>query len=144
LDEPQVCVLDPADYEALVAQLAEELIDGHAEAKRTAFGRSNKLRGASGFEHQIDVSVHGDSFIYLAECKCWNSSVPVEKVLAFACRCADIQEANRETEVIGAIVTTKGFQADAKSWAHTSRLNSTSCAANASSPCALAITSASP
>ena len=101
--------LTPDEYEEVVAELAEGLIKRVEGPATVGFGRTNLIRGASGFEHQIDVSVTAANHLFLAECKCWNSAVPVEKVLAFLGRVGDIQSAT-DLEVVPAVVTTQGFQ----------------------------------
>jgi hypothetical protein len=106
-----------AEYEQLVRDLIEGLTHA-AEALGSPLighGRQNKIPGASGFRHQIDVSLKTNRVLLLFECKCWKEREPVgvEAVLVMASRLADIRAANPELEVEAAIVSTKPATSDA-------------------------------
>ena len=51
--------MDWAKYEALMSRVAEKVRQGIPELSSSAirFGRTNYIEGASGYHHQIDVSV---------------------------------------------------------------------------------------
>src|SRR6266849_6613764 len=68
-------------FTALVEQLEDPLPPGAAN-----YGPTNKHIGASGFSHQIDVSVQTETELHLIECKCWNDPVTAEAVLVIAAR----------------------------------------------------------
>ena len=83
----------------------------------------HNVEGARGV-HQIDVYVEGDihgiPFIWIVECKAWNSNVPKEKVLALSSIINDIG-ADR-----GFLLSEKGFQSGAIRVAEKSNITLTS------------------
>lgn len=79
----------------------------------------NRIEGASGYKHQIDVSVHAPKALILVECKKWNREVEVGHFLIFLGRILDIeQNYGGQFEVHGSIATTKGFQKGVCTLAH--------------------------
>ena len=84
------------EQEAFVAAMACNMATAHEGAANVTMrsGRSNRIAGASGFLHQIDVSVHTETDLVLYECKYWGVNVDPEAVLAFAARGGDIQRAH--------------------------------------------------
>lgn len=70
-------------------------------------GPAQRLRGASGFAHQIDASLRAGSKLWLIECKCWSRSVGAEAVLMLASRLHDIQAADPSIQVSATLVTTQ-------------------------------------
>jgi Holliday junction resolvase len=101
-----------SDYEGVVCQVAEQvyrLVEA-GEAPIRRHGKHSKLRGASGYLHQIDVVCGDDNHLLLVECKFWKRRVSVEHALAFAARLKDIREASTHS-IEGALATTVGFQA---------------------------------
>ncbi|MFZ2223861.1 MAG: restriction endonuclease [Candidatus Deferrimicrobium sp.] len=104
-----------AEYEKVVAEIATAVARGAGglPENATSYGRKNLWRGASGFRHQIDVSIEVEERIHLVECKYWNKPVPIEYVLSFYGRIQDIQPTTKKP-VEGAIVSQKGFQRGAK------------------------------
>ena len=100
--------MNSREYEQLMAELAHKLVsrpDREASAI-VGWGETNKIVGASTYQHQIDVSVCSPSKMLLIECKSWAKSIDPEAVLAFAARVLDIRGANQEREVTGRIITT--------------------------------------
>jgi hypothetical protein len=100
-----------AEYERVVSDLLTaivETVDGLAPDVPP--GRSNRLKGASGYSHQIDVSFRAGSDLHLVECKCWSKRIKVDAVLTLLARIYDIQAANPSVTVRGALATTKGLQ----------------------------------
>lgn len=100
--------MKPTDYEDLVAELAVNLVSrsNSYPLVRIDSGRTNRIAGASGFKHQIDVSVSDPSRRLLIECKYWKKRIDPEACLAFAARVFDIRDANKGRNVTGRIVTT--------------------------------------
>lgn len=107
--------MTPSQYEKMlhmIAQSAEREIrkTNKFEKFSLGVGASNKIPGASGFHHQIDVSLQSESHLYLFECKLLSrDKVGVELVLALAARLADIKNARRHLEVKATLVSTVGF-----------------------------------
>ena len=104
------CELRSAEYEKLVKEILEELYPQYSDKpiKIIKKGRSSKRKGASGFNHQIDIQIENEERLFLVECKCWNSIVPPEKVLAFFGRIYDIKEKEKKP-VTGLMATTKSY-----------------------------------
>ena len=100
--------MNSTDYEQLVAELAQNLVSqsNSNPLVKIGWGSTNRIAGASGFEHQIDVSVSDPSRMLLIECKYWKKRIDPEASLAFAARVIDIGDNNKGREVIGRIVTT--------------------------------------
>jgi len=88
--------MDSAKQEQLIAAVAKNMATAH-EGERNVHvgsGPANLVRGASGFQHQIDVSVHTEKDLIVYECKYWDANVDPEAVLALAARGIDIQRAH--------------------------------------------------
>jgi len=83
----------------------------------------HKLEGVRG-QHEIDVyvegNIHGLPFVWIIECKAWNSNIPKEKVLAFSSIVQDLG-ADR-----GFLLSEKGFQSGAIRIAEKSNITLTS------------------
>jgi hypothetical protein len=71
-------------------------------------GRRNRVPGASGYEHQIDVSLLSVTKAYLIECKRWESKIGVEEVMTLAARGTDIAQVNEGQMIQAILVSTKG------------------------------------
>ncbi|OLD89326.1 MAG: hypothetical protein DMD38_10780 [Gemmatimonadetes bacterium] len=102
--------MKPSEYEHLVAELVAALVkevDGLAPAS-LAHGRGNKISGASGYPHQIDVSFAVQGEVHIIECKCWKKKVTPDAVLVLAARVHDIAGALRSQKVRGALATSRG------------------------------------
>jgi len=101
------------EYEALVKHLFAALveqIDG-LPADAVGYGRRNRHTGASGFKHQIDVSIRTVAELHLIECKYWKRQVTPGALLCLAARAHDIRVANPGCAVKSALATTKGQSA---------------------------------
>jgi hypothetical protein len=98
-----------SDYERLVRDLVEKLPHVSKALGDTliAGGHQNKIMGASGFPHQIDVSLKTNRTLLLFECKYWADSVDVEPILVLTSRVADIRAANADLKVEAGVVSTK-------------------------------------
>jgi len=88
-------------YESLVHNLIDELTSG-----ATSFS-GVQVAGASGFDHQIDVSVLTPTNLAIVECKHWSDPIDAEPVLAFAARLSDIRAANPGLKIHASLVSTK-------------------------------------
>lgn len=101
--------MNAKDYEKITSEIVQEIykiVEG--EKVEVGYGQRNKLRGVSGFLHQIDVSLRGVSDLLLVECKCWEDVVSLEAVLVFVSRVCDIRP-TFSGEVYAYMITTKGF-----------------------------------
>lgn len=99
------------EYENLVKQLMTNLVervDG-LPACAVNYGRKNLVQGASGYKHQIDVSIQIPNEIHLIECKSWKKKVTPDALLTLAARLHDIRAANPVRIVKGALVTSTGY-----------------------------------
>jgi hypothetical protein len=105
----------PSDYECLVADTASTVAErsGPLPSDAVKFGKSNCWLGASGFRHQVDVSISLMERLVLIECKYWNRRIPVGVVLALQSRRTDIAATTKQA-VEAAVVSKVGFQAGAK------------------------------
>lgn len=108
--------MDSTDYEKVVAEIAKSLVrqvEGRDDPP-IGWGPTNKIQGASGHKHQIDVSYNDPAGnLFLVECKYWNSLVEAGGVLTFLGRIVDIKKARPSATVLGAMATTIGYQSGA-------------------------------
>lgn len=103
--------LSPEEYENVVATLVETLDSIFSGKVRK--GRTNLVRGASGFEHQIDVSIDTPKGLVLMECKRLKRHVGVSHALTLAARRLDIQQANPKRPVFASMVSMQEVQVGA-------------------------------
>lgn len=98
--------LSPAEYESLVHTLVGQFraVLGN-DALRG--GKANRIPGASGFLHQIDVSIHMPDKLVLLECKLLKRAVSAHSALVLAARLQDIRQANPSLAISGSLVSTK-------------------------------------
>ena len=95
-------------YERLVHELVTAIARGTAISDyRINFGASHRIAGASGFKHQVDLSLAGNAELYLLELKCLEKSIGVCEMLVLAARFADISAANPAQKVFATIVSRK-------------------------------------
>lgn len=103
------------EYERVVSDIVSQIyetVEG-ITPEQVGHGPKNHMKGASGYAHQIDVSVVGPQDLILIECKHWSRNVTVESVLTFFGRVYDIRPTfNGQTHC--ELVTTKGFQPGAE------------------------------
>jgi hypothetical protein len=104
--------LSPAEYEDLVHELVARLGVATGESALRK-GRTNLIPGASGFEHQIDVSIHLPRKLVLMECKYIRRPVEVHHALVLAARLADVRQAHPDHVVSGSLVSTKSVRVGA-------------------------------
>jgi len=105
------------DYEQLVHDIVSAL--ERSNARTLGKGHNNKILGASGHRHQIDVSVEYDDppHLVLVECKDYKDKVGLEAVLCLFARICDIQRHSNDRKVKGVLVTGQGFESGAKKFA---------------------------
>ena len=106
--------MNSTEYEALVSKVATKMTN-YPELIRLGtvnYGSKNKWRGASGFCHQVDVSLENDRDVLLVECKHWKENLKAETFLVQLARVIDIATGpdSKNRAVRGAIVTSRGFQ----------------------------------
>lgn len=84
--------LSPSEYESLVTEITEAIRASAPELRSYSlgYGRENRVEGASGYAHQIDVSLTKQDFIYLVECKRWKRRIGPQAILVLAGRVMDI------------------------------------------------------
>jgi hypothetical protein len=101
--------MKPKEYEELVRKLISELTQTVGTSCFCAItgGRKNKITGASGFAHQVDVSLKTGRALFLFECKYWGKPVDAEPVLVISSRLAHVRAANPNLEVKAAVISTK-------------------------------------
>ena len=87
--------MTPTQQEKFVAAIARKMAEAHEGAGNADVqsGPRNRVRGLSGFPHQVDVSVSTTEDLVLYECKYWGRKVGPDAILAFAARGIDIQGA---------------------------------------------------
>ena len=96
------------EYEQVVAALVQRITQNTPlQTCTVGAGRRNRIRGASSYPHQIDVSLLGDQHLYLIEAKYWARPVGVGAVLMLASRLSDIRNAFTSVEVHASVVSTK-------------------------------------
>ncbi len=119
---PEIEAMNSKEQERFVAAMARNMATAHEGAGNVEIrsGAKNLIPGASGFRHQVDVSVHTERDLILYECKYWGGNVDPEAVLALAARGVDIQGAHPNRSVSLNIVVshdlTVGAQLLAKSF----------------------------
>lgn len=98
-------------YERLTKEIVDEVMKAspNLQGANRGHGPRNRIEGASGFKHQIDVSIEiAGGKIVLVECKCYKSLVTVSDMLILVARIDDIRK-KRNEQVSGCFFTTKGY-----------------------------------
>lgn len=99
--------MKPKDQEKRTGALFEQLLQTLGEtAIVKSGGRTNKWKGASGYEHGIDVSIEFSDEILLVECKHWDTPVTPDAALTLLGRLIDIRPLHNKS-VGGALVTNR-------------------------------------
>jgi hypothetical protein len=100
--------MTPADYETLVADLIRELRSVHPDlaSADVRSGSRKRVRGESGYSHQIDVSLLTEKTMVIIECKYYDRKIGLEAVLVLVGRLADIRPTVQSHEIIASLVTT--------------------------------------
>ena len=106
---------DWRDFEDLLGRLAASIAADIPSlvGLTPSIGRDSHVKGASGFNHQIDVAIQSAGHVVLVECKCWRKVVGVEDLLVFIARTIDIREGDRAARVDAVFATTVGVSEDA-------------------------------
>lgn len=109
-------MLTAAEYEQLISEIAGGICQSAQELHglKIGTGHKNRILGASGYSHQIDVSLHDSGRIFLIECKRWGKSIGVAEVLVLAGRARDIQVLSTECSVKAIIVSMRGASKGAR------------------------------
>lgn len=108
--------MESDEYEELVSTIATSLTNepGLIDKPELHWGSGNFWQGASGFRHQIDVSLENERHVLLVECKCWNEGnrPKAEDFLTIWARVMDIEKgpASRRRVFRGALVSSSSFQ----------------------------------
>lgn len=102
--------LTPSEYERVVAEIVSGICASAPNLAdlEVSSGKENRILGASGYRHQIDISLRGQRRIYLVECKRLKRRVSVQSVMVLAGRVADIQNAYPGINVAGILVSRVG------------------------------------
>ncbi len=114
------------EYEVIVKELAKQIAKSYdvSLVEQLKYGAKNKIAGASGFHHQIDVSLRyrsrdGIELLKLIECKLFSSKkIAIGEVLLFHSRINDIQQKVGDSIIVeGNMFTTIGYTMHAKNYA---------------------------
>ena len=99
-----------AEYEQLVSEIAEGICQSAPELHGLVpgSGHKNRISGASGYRHQIDVSLKESARMFLIECKRWKKRIGVAEVLVLAGRASDIQACSTGCSVKAIMVSMCG------------------------------------
>jgi hypothetical protein len=111
-----MATLSADEYEILVADIVRGMQQSAPEMAMLSLGsgRTNRVIGASGYSHQIDVSLVGPADIFLLECKKWRKRAGVESVLVLASRSNDIRQAQPNAVVRPILISSVGFTQGAR------------------------------
>jgi hypothetical protein len=95
-------------YEKLVHELVVAITRNTPLNKYVVnWGSANRISGASGYKHQIDLSLTDGDQLYLLELKCLDKSIGVSAMLLLASRLADIAGCHPSQKVTAMIVSRK-------------------------------------
>ena len=92
------------DYEKLIQQLLAELASPLLSGWKVQDG-TVLIKGASTFDHQVDVSLHNETSMVLIDAKCLGSPVGVNDVLVLSGRKLDVQAAHPQLKVSARLVS---------------------------------------
>ncbi len=108
------------DYELLVHKMIEQEMSGIIGVKELEILHNTKIKGLSGYEHQIDVvyrfTIWRTEILVIVECKQYQNKVGVDDLLEFRARIEDIKAHK------GIFVTSSGFQSGAVKFAKANRI----------------------
>lgn len=95
-------------YEALCHELVAGIMRGTPlQNYLLKSGAKNRILGASGYKHQIDLSLIGEGRVFIFELKCLEKSIGVAEILVLAGRLNDISANFHGHSVNATIVSTK-------------------------------------
>jgi len=96
-----------ANYELLARKLIDSLqASGQLAEYEGGSGPRNRMAGASGYKHQIDLSLQSEKALFLLELKYLGKPVGVAELLILASRKADLEARFAPTPVHASLVTT--------------------------------------
>ena len=105
------------EFEILVEKIARDIKNFSASLDDAVIrhGAKNRIAGASGFKHQIDVSIEipMKRLLIVIECKRYKSKVALKDMLILIARIDDIRK-KRNIDVTGVFFTTVGYTWPAK------------------------------
>lgn len=108
--------LHPKTFEKVTKEIVKEVKKASPNLQKAVInhGTKNRIEGASGFRHQIDVSIEilGEK-LFLVECKRYKSKVTLSDMLVLIARIDDICK-KKKIKVIGTFFTTIGYTKPAK------------------------------
>jgi hypothetical protein len=108
------------DYELLVHKIIEQEMSGVTGVRELEITHDTKIKGLSGYEHQIDVAyrfkIWKTEILVIVECKQYHKKVGVDDLLEFRARIEDIKAHK------GVFITTSGFQSGAVEVAKANRI----------------------
>ena len=104
---------ESSEYERLVDLLMSELCCA-SPGISVRGGDKNLIRGASGHNHQIDVSIHSPTELVLIECKHVGKNLEPHHVLTHSARLMDIRAAHPKISVNASVVSIKSASIGAK------------------------------
>ena len=100
--------LSGTQYEVLARDLITTLaVSGALVGYEVGFGPKNRLLGASGYAHQIDLSLLGPQRLFLLELKHFKNPIGVAEILVIASRNLDISAAYSNRVVSASLVSTQ-------------------------------------
>lgn len=104
-----------AEYESLVRALVD-VLQGHRDLQNYMLGSGNKnrIKGKSGYWHQIDLCLETDETLFILELKNYRQPIGVDAVLVIAARRLDIAAARPDMKVHASLVSTQRVTVGAK------------------------------
>jgi hypothetical protein len=99
-----------AEYEYLISEIAKGICQSAPDLQGLTLGTGHKnhILGASGYAHQIDVSLQETGRTFLIECKRWKDRIGVAEVLVLAGRASDIKACHPGCSVTAILVSIYG------------------------------------
>jgi len=108
------------DYELLIHNLIEQEMSGISGVELLEILHNVKMKGLSGFEHQIDVAYRFRlweiEILVIVECKQYRNRVGIDDLLEFRSRIEDLRAHK------GILITSSGFQSGALEFADVNRI----------------------
>jgi hypothetical protein len=108
------------DYELLVHKIIGQAMSGIIRVKDLEILHNTKIKGLSGYEHQIDAAyrfkIWKTEILVLVECKQYDRNAGIDDLLEFRSRIEDIKAHK------GIFVTSSGFQSGAIRFAEANRI----------------------
>lgn len=102
------------EYEVLLADIVKGMQESSPglSGEVVGCGRKNRIPGASGYKHQIDVSLDLSykelNKFFIIECKRWKEKIGAAPILVLASRTKDIQEIHPSCTVTSIMASVEG------------------------------------